>query len=77
MKKTAKRKQPKAYQKMADMIQRNHLSLSSDLDLNLSSTGKVVKAVGEALSLNTNIDASGDHKVSWTKVKALVVDDRR
>ncbi|XP_075876198.1 CD166 antigen homolog isoform X2 [Nelusetta ayraudi] len=39
----------------------------SYLDLHLGSTGKVVKAVGEGFSLKTNIDASGDHKVSWTK----------
>lgn len=71
------RKKQKAYEKMADIIQHNHLSLSSDLDLHLDSTGKVVKAVGEGFSLKTNIDASGDPKVSWTKVKALVVDGRR
>lgn len=61
---------------MADIIQHNHLSLSSDLDLHLGATGKVVKAVGEGFSLKTRIDASGDHMVSWTKVKALVVDGR-
>lgn len=58
---------------MRDNIRRNNLPLSSDLDVNLSSTGKVVKAVGEAFSLKTNIDASDDSKVSWTKVKAPVV----
>lgn len=65
------------YPKMADSFHHNHLPLSADLDVNLSSTGEVVKTVGEAFSLKTNIDASGDSKVSWTKVKAVVVIDRR
>lgn len=65
------------YPRMTDSIHHNHLSLSSDLDVTLSTTGEVVKAVGEAFSLKTDIDASGDSKVSWTKVKALVVINRR
>lgn len=39
-----------------------------DLDLNLSLSGKVVKKVGEALSVQTEKSGSGDVKVSWTKV---------
>ncbi|KAM9348266.1 CD166 antigen homolog A [Symphorus nematophorus] len=39
----------------------------SYLDLTLSPTGKVVKTVGDALSLQMEKDASGDVKVSWTK----------
>lgn len=72
MKRTAKKRI-----QMRDKIQHNHPPLSSDLDVNLSSTGKVVKAVGEAFSLKTNIDASDVSKVSWTKVTALVVIYRR
>lgn len=77
MEKNSRKKQQKAFEKMADIIQDDHLSLSSDLDLHLGSTGKVVKAVGEGFPLKANIDASGEHKVSWTKVKALVVDGGR
>lgn len=57
-----------------DMIQHNHLSLSSDLDLNLSTTGKVVKTVGDSFSLDMDMTASGDVKVSWSKVRVPVVD---
>ncbi|KAE8288115.1 CD166 antigen-like protein A Activated leukocyte cell adhesion molecule A DM-GRASP-like protein [Larimichthys crocea] len=39
----------------------------SYLDLNLSLSGKVVKKVGEALSVQTEKSGSGDVKVSWTK----------
>lgn len=56
-----------------DMIQHNHLSLSSDLDLNLSTTGKVVKTVGDAFPLNMDIIASAEAKVSWSKVRVPVV----
>lgn len=55
------------------MIQHNHLSLSSDLDLNLSTTGKVVKTVGDAFTLNMDVAASADAKVSWSKVRVPVV----
>ncbi|XP_077397789.1 activated leukocyte cell adhesion molecule b isoform X2 [Festucalex cinctus] len=37
------------------------------LDINLSPTGNVVKAAGEALKLSFQIDSSGESKVSWTK----------
>lgn len=57
---------------MTDNIHPNHLPLSSDLDVSLSSTGEVVKTVGEAFSLTADIDASGDSKVSWMKVEALL-----
>lgn len=40
----------------------------SDLDLSLSLTGRVVKTVGDALSVKVEKNASGDHKLSWTKV---------
>lgn len=42
----------------------------SDLDLNLSPTGKVVKRVGDSLPVVIEKAASGDVTVSWTKVKA-------
>lgn len=35
-----------------------------------------MKAVGDTFSLKTSLDASGETKVSWTKVKVLVVNDR-
>uniref|UniRef100_A0A7N8XWD4 Activated leukocyte cell adhesion molecule b n=1 Tax=Mastacembelus armatus TaxID=205130 RepID=A0A7N8XWD4_9TELE len=41
------------------------------LDINLSPSGKIVKRAGETLDLNLLIDASGESKVSWTKVKAI------
>lgn len=44
-------------------------SLFLDLDINLSPSGDVVKSSGEALNLSLQIDASGETKVSWTKVK--------
>lgn len=56
------------------MIQHNNLSLSSDLDLNLSTTGKVVKTVGNAFSLDMDVTASGDAKVTWSKVRVPVAD---
>lgn len=62
---------------MTGNIDHKHLPLSPDLDVTLSSTGEVVKAVGEAFSPKTNIDASGDSKVSWKKVKAQLVSDGR
>ncbi|XP_019729863.1 activated leukocyte cell adhesion molecule b isoform X2 [Hippocampus comes] len=37
------------------------------LDIELSPTGSVVKAAGEALELSFQIDSSGQSKVSWTK----------
>lgn len=37
------------------------------LDLSLSLTGRVVKTVGDALSVKMEKNASGDAKVSWTK----------
>lgn len=43
----------------------------SDLDLSLSHTGKVVKTLGDTLSVKTEKNASGDTKVSWTKVMVL------
>ncbi|XP_044078800.1 CD166 antigen homolog A isoform X2 [Siniperca chuatsi] len=39
----------------------------SYLDLSLSPTGKVIKTVGDALSVKMEKSASGDAKVSWTK----------
>ncbi|KAF7648480.1 hypothetical protein LDENG_00156200 [Lucifuga dentata] len=39
----------------------------SYLDLSLSPTGKVVKTVGDTLSVKMEKRASGDAKVSWTK----------
>uniref|UniRef100_A0AAQ5ZIL2 Ig-like domain-containing protein n=1 Tax=Amphiprion ocellaris TaxID=80972 RepID=A0AAQ5ZIL2_AMPOC len=39
----------------------------SYLDLSLSLTGRVVKTVGDALSVKMEKNASGDAKVSWTK----------
>ncbi|XP_026227714.1 CD166 antigen homolog A [Anabas testudineus] len=37
------------------------------LNLNLSLTGRVVKTVGDALSIKVEKSASGDHKIKWTK----------
>lgn len=37
------------------------------LDLSLNLTGRVVKAVGDALSVKMEMNASGDAQVSWTK----------
>uniref|UniRef100_A0A3Q0T9H8 Activated leukocyte cell adhesion molecule a n=1 Tax=Amphilophus citrinellus TaxID=61819 RepID=A0A3Q0T9H8_AMPCI len=39
----------------------------SYLDLSLSPSGKVVKSVGETLSVNMETSSSGDAKVLWTK----------
>ncbi|XP_039632795.1 CD166 antigen homolog A [Perca fluviatilis] len=39
----------------------------SYLDLSLTPSGKVVKAVGDSLSVKIEKNASGDPKVSWTK----------
>uniref|UniRef100_A0A665TNL8 CD166 antigen homolog A-like n=1 Tax=Echeneis naucrates TaxID=173247 RepID=A0A665TNL8_ECHNA len=41
--------------------------VSSDLDLSLSPTGKIVKTVGDTLSVKIEKSASGDTKVSWAK----------
>ncbi|XP_023125114.1 CD166 antigen homolog A isoform X2 [Amphiprion ocellaris] len=41
--------------------------VAADLDLSLSLTGRVVKTVGDALSVKMEKNASGDAKVSWTK----------
>lgn len=41
----------------------------SDLDLNLSPTGKVVKNVGDSLPVTMEKDASGEVAVFWTKVR--------
>ncbi|TMS14587.1 CD166 antigen-like protein A [Larimichthys crocea] len=46
----------------------------SYLDLNLSLSGKVVKKVGEALSVQTEKSGSGDVKVSWTKNGKMVAE---
>lgn len=40
----------------------------SDLDLSLNLTGKVVKTVGDALSVTVEKSSSGEHKLTWTKV---------
>lgn len=37
------------------------------LDINLSSSGKVEKSVGETLAVTLQVDASGKSKVSWKK----------
>ncbi|XP_045894855.1 CD166 antigen homolog A [Micropterus dolomieu] len=42
------------------------------LDLSLSHTGKVVKKLGDTLSVKTEKNASGDTTVSWTKDGAAV-----
>lgn len=44
----------------------------TDLDLNLSPAGKVVKVLGDTLPIIVEKTASGDSKVSWTKVTVLV-----
>lgn len=41
----------------------------SDLDLHLSPTGKIVKRLGESLSVTVETMASGNATVSWTKVR--------
>lgn len=41
----------------------------SDLDMSLSPSGKVMKSAGESLALNLQTDASGELRVSWTKVR--------
>lgn len=46
----------------------NMLSFS-DLDLDLSPTGKVVKTAGDSLPVTMEKTASGDVTVSWTKVR--------
>lgn len=48
------------------------LFFCSDLDLKLSPTGKVVKVLGDTLSIIMEKTALGETKVSWTKVMALV-----
>lgn len=51
------------------MTQHNHCFLVfSDLDLSLSPTGKVVKTVGDTLTVKMEKSASGDAHMSWTKV---------
>lgn len=47
-----------------------------DLDINLSPSGTIVKKVGETLDLTLQIDASEDSKVSWTKVKAIFLNNK-
>lgn len=47
--------------------------MSSDLDLKLSTTGKLVKTVGDAFTLNMDMTASDDVEVSWSKVRVPVV----
>lgn len=48
-----------------------HLLLFSDLDINLSPSGNIVKRAGEALNLSLQIDSSEEAKVFWTKVEAI------
>lgn len=52
------------------------LSLS-DLDINLSPSGNILKRADEALAPSLKIDASGDPKVTWTRVRAIAVKRRR
>lgn len=46
--------------------------LFSDLDINLSPFGNIIKSAGETLDLTLQIDASETTKVSWTKVGAFI-----
>lgn len=57
------------------------LSSPADLDMTLSPSGKVIKSAGESLDLTLQTDASGEPKVSWTKVwcmagTALVIEKK-
>lgn len=47
--------------------------LFSDLDINLSPSGNVIKSAGESLGLILQIDASQATKVSWTKVGDIML----
>lgn len=40
-----------------------------DLEINLSPSGTTVKGAGGALKITFQVEASGETKVSWTKVK--------
>ncbi|TKS83852.1 CD166 antigen -like protein [Collichthys lucidus] len=48
----------------------------SYLDLNISLSGKVVKKVGEALSVQTEKSGSGDVKVTWMKEESSYVNNK-
>lgn len=52
------------------------LPLFLDLDINLSPSGTIVKKARETLDLTLQIDASEDSKVSWTKVKAIFLNNK-